>query len=554
MPRTTQPVAGGSRLHALWDDLDRPLAGRRVPGTVPVALVAGVIALVASAFLVPSGFSLAYSDAQSHLTIARRLFDTRSNPGLVQLGTVWLPAPHLLLAPFAASLWLWRTGWGAALLGAVCLGVAAAGLYRASARWGAGRSGRLTAVGVLVLNPTMLYLTSTALTEPVLIASIAMCLAGLANFTTRSRLSSPGEVAIFCGIPAALASLSRYEGWALALTGAVLVGVATWRRTRGDLHRSAASMLGFVVPPLLAMAWWVGFNWVVFHNPLEFLTGQFSANAQQAGIVAAGTSTRLNAETTIRTLNVSVTTSVGLISLALAAIGLITALTIARARNRFLFIVTASSSYLFLCVALYTGQAIIWNDAINSTYIWNNRFGMSSVLPTALLAAVAAEALPQLVTHHRLSILFRRAIVGTNAAVIAALVVGQALWFLQAPSQRSLVITEASVSWAASADPRQAASWLRTHYDGGDILMDETVSANAVLPQIGIPLRHFYLQADDSSFRQALADPAAHTRWVWSSTSSSDKVAQVTREPDFSGHYEQVFRNSTTTIFRRTGN
>lgn len=67
----------------------------------------------------------------------------------------------------------------------------------------------------MLVNPLMLYLCATALTEPVLIASMAMCLAALSDLATRERLSSPGEVATFCGIPAALATLSCYEGWAV---------------------------------------------------------------------------------------------------------------------------------------------------------------------------------------------------------------------------------------------------------------------------------------------------------------------------------------------------
>ncbi len=120
----------------LWHDLDRPIAGRRVPGSVPVMLASAFVGLVVDAFVVPTGFNLAYSDAQSHLTIARRLFDTASGAGIQQLGTVWLPMPHLLLAPMVLSRWMWHTGWGAAVLGSICLGVTACCVYRSVARWG----------------------------------------------------------------------------------------------------------------------------------------------------------------------------------------------------------------------------------------------------------------------------------------------------------------------------------------------------------------------------------------------------------------------------------
>jgi len=124
----------------------------------------------------------------------------------------------------------------------------------------------------VVINPSMLYLCATALTEPVLIAAMAMSLAGLSDLATRRRISSPGEVAIFCGIPAALAALSRYEGWALCLTGAIFVAAVVWRRSR-SWSRLAATVAGFGGPPVLAILWWLGYNWGCLSRSAGVLQG-----------------------------------------------------------------------------------------------------------------------------------------------------------------------------------------------------------------------------------------------------------------------------------------
>jgi len=548
-PRRALPSAM-TRAAQLWSDLGAPVTGRRVAGTVPIGVAAAVVALAASAWLVPSGWSLAYSDAQSHLTIARRLFDTLSEPGLGQLGTVWLPIPHLLLVPFVLSLWAWHTGWGAAFLGALCLAVTAAGCYRAAARWGYGRAARLTVIAALLSNPTLLYLTSTALTEPVLIASMAASLAGLAFFTSRTRLSSAGELAIFAGLPAAAAVMSRYEGWAITLTGALYVALVAWRRTNGNVRVTIARTAGFSIPPALAACWWLAYNWVVFHNPLEFLTGEYSANAQQAGMVASGDTTKGDLTATLATLGQAVNASVGPALLGLAGVGVILALTTQRRRNRLAFIVVAATSFLFLVVALYTGQAVIWNTATGETYIWNNRFGMPSILPAALLAGLAVDSLARRGTMSRLRNQAQRvvAIAGTTAAALALL--AQAGWFLQAPAERSFVITEASVSLSRGADSRAAAAFLADNYNGGRVLLDETAWTNAVLPQIGLPLVEYYLRADGVLFTEALADPAGHARWVWSSTTDGDQLAAVTGTTSFQHQYERVFANAQIQIFR----
>jgi hypothetical protein len=79
-----------------WDSLAADGNRRRVPGTALFAAIGLLVGLIASVWTTHSGINLAYADAQSHLTIARRVFDSKA-PGFEQLGTVWLPVPHLLL-------------------------------------------------------------------------------------------------------------------------------------------------------------------------------------------------------------------------------------------------------------------------------------------------------------------------------------------------------------------------------------------------------------------------------------------------------------------------
>ncbi len=52
---------------------------------------------------------LNYGDAVAHLAIARRVIDSHY-PGLKQLGSVWLPLPHLLMIPFVAIYRWWADG------------------------------------------------------------------------------------------------------------------------------------------------------------------------------------------------------------------------------------------------------------------------------------------------------------------------------------------------------------------------------------------------------------------------------------------------------------
>ncbi len=71
--------------------------------------LSAVLTLAALAFCSRHQLLLLYGDAVAHLHIARRLFDSRE-PGFRQLGSVWLPLPHLLLVPFVLKMSWWQSG------------------------------------------------------------------------------------------------------------------------------------------------------------------------------------------------------------------------------------------------------------------------------------------------------------------------------------------------------------------------------------------------------------------------------------------------------------
>ena len=76
----------------------------------------------------------------AHINIARRVFDSRT-PGLLQLGTVWLPLPHLLMMPLVASKWMWQSGVGGSLPSMAAYVFGVVGIFRLvrNALSGAGR-------------------------------------------------------------------------------------------------------------------------------------------------------------------------------------------------------------------------------------------------------------------------------------------------------------------------------------------------------------------------------------------------------------------------------
>lgn len=522
---------------------------RQVPGTVAVFLLGCAVGAVASWVTVRAGTNLDYGDAMAHLTIAQRITDSRA-AGLSQLGTVWLPLPHLLLLPLVQNAWLFSSGVAACILGSLCLGASAAALYRIMMRLDLGRPAQVVGLAVLLANPAYLYLGTTALTEPVLIAALLMCVAGLAGWAFDKRSLSGGELAVFAGIPAALGSLTRYEGWALVISGCIFVVIVTLRRG-APLRRGVILALAFAGPSLMAIGWWLAYNLSVYGNPTEFLTGEYSAAAYTEVFADSGRLTTAgNPGLSFQVLGEAMLENIGLVGLVAAGIGLLVMTARWGIDDRALLVWLAGTSTAFLFVSLTTGQHIMTNDLSLPVGAYNNRYVLSALPWIALLCAV-------LVGFVR----FRPLLVGTLVALLAVGIVGQNLWWAQDPGTRISVIQEADIQHEAYREVKQVARWVGDNYDGGGILMDE--SALLVTPVIGIDQRDYVNRATGDLFDETLLDPYPEVRWVFmhreidtrvENESSVDRVtAALIDDPGFLQNYALVESSRDFVVYRRLG-
>ncbi|WP_024819421.1 ArnT family glycosyltransferase [Arthrobacter sp. 31Y] len=533
-----------------WERLGAPVAGRKVPGTRIIAVAALLVGYLACLYTIGHGTNLDYSDAQSHLTIARRIFDSKA-PGFEQLGTVWLPMPHLLLAPFVLNMWLFSTGWAAGLLGILALSATATGLYLIAARLGLGRAGRLATTLVVLANPAILYVYTTALTEPVLIMCMVGGMAGLAHWATSRRRMSAGELAVFAGIPSAAAVLSRYEGWALVMTGTLFVVIVSKRRT-GNWREALIMAGGYVMIPAAAVLWWISYNWAIYGDPLEFMFGQYSAYAQQKNITDGGLlPTKGNAGLTLTTFHWSLLETVGVVVLALAACGAVVLVFRRGFANSTLLVAVTGSAYAFALLSLFLGQTAINNDhSLPSTW-WNNRFALTALPLVAVLVAVFV---------HEITRPARLRPWGTGA-LLAGLVLQNA-WWNEDPTGRLAVLAEGRMSAESTSNSTAAARWLNEHYESGGILMDESARGNAVLPVMGIPLKEIYNRASGDYFQPALEDPAKSAKWVFvnveAGTGARDSgptdlvYRAMVKSPSFTVRYSLAFSTPTHRIYERS--
>jgi hypothetical protein len=252
-----------------------------------LAWLATCVSVVSFLFYFQRGDVLLYGDAVAHINIARRVFDSQT-PGLLQLGTVWLPLPHLLMIPFLLSDEMWRRGVGGSIPSMVAYVFGVIGMFRlvrgafsrdvqpdrpaSLAAW--------TAAVVFAANPNLIYMQTTAMGESLYLALFIWAVVFFSEY-----MRGDAKALTKCGLCIAAACLTRYDGWFLA--GAIAGALILFTFLNGNIRGQAASIswpsraqaLKFVLIAAAAPALWLAYNGIVYRNPLEFANGPYSAKA-----------------------------------------------------------------------------------------------------------------------------------------------------------------------------------------------------------------------------------------------------------------------------------
>src|SRR5437879_1246920 len=146
-----------------------------------VGQIAAMVSIAAFFYYLRHDDLLLYGDAVAHINIARRVIDSRT-PGISQLGTVWLPLPHLVDIPFIANDWMWRTGLGAAIPSVIAYIAGTLGVFRLLRGYASRATAWIGAV-IYALNPNLLYMQTTAMTELLYLAFFIWTVVYFCEFT-----------------------------------------------------------------------------------------------------------------------------------------------------------------------------------------------------------------------------------------------------------------------------------------------------------------------------------------------------------------------------------
>ena len=189
-----------------------------------LGVLAAILGTFAASVYWRAGLTLSHYDAKAHLVVSRRIFDSLT-PSWEQIGAVWLPLPHVLNAIPVQIDFFYRTGAFAIAVSIVSFAITVACVSAIVRLLTGSRTGAFLAAALFALNPNVLYLQSTPMTEPLLFALTSLVVVRLIEWA-KSDLPAAQPVA---GWTIVAACLTRYEAWPIVGAAVVAAAFFKWR-------------------------------------------------------------------------------------------------------------------------------------------------------------------------------------------------------------------------------------------------------------------------------------------------------------------------------------
>ncbi len=455
-------------------------------------LLAALIALIAWVSGT-TGISYLYGDAEAHLNIARRLTDSRT-PGPSQIGTVWLPLPHLLVAPLAAMDVLWYRGVAGIIPSAICFLLATALIYLSALRIFESHVSGMLAAALFALNPNMLFLAFTAMTEPIMAAAIA----GLLYATLRYRDEHSTRWLLVVAVVSNAACLTRYEGWFL------IPFVALYIWTTGGFKHA----LWFSVLASLAPIAWLAHNQFYYDDPLAFYRGPYSAQAiLQRQLDQGMTQPAMgNWSVALRYYSYALKDVLSTGILVTATFGVVIAIVLKLRRSAWPLTMLALPGAFYVW-SIHSGGTPVFVPELPPFTLYNTRYALT-LLP---FASIASSVIAVLLSRRQ--------------TILAATILG-VIFYLRPITSLPTVWAEASYL-NRSRETTLAGEYLAAYYRPGSGIIFRFSELSGVFRSAHIPLREGLYQDNLPQWNEALASPQVFQHEEWALAEEGDEVDQA---------------------------
>ena len=222
-------------------------------------------------------------DGVSRVAIANRILFSR-DPHLAAVGFVWSPLPELVLLPLVAlkSVWpaLVQDAFAGNIVSALFMAGAAYHVFRFLEEVGVRRWVRWLLTATFALHPMIILYAINSMSEAMFIFFLLLVARHLQRWLRTQQMSA----LVSTGFYLAALYLTRYEATAAAAAVVVIVGFATFMRTRSATRRRvhAAVLDSFIVvaPFATAFVLWALTSWLITGTAFQQLSSSYGNAAQ----------------------------------------------------------------------------------------------------------------------------------------------------------------------------------------------------------------------------------------------------------------------------------
>ena len=482
-----------------------------------VAILAIILSGISGFYFIhylQNGLGLNYNDARSHLDIGRRVVEGLK-PGLAQLGSVWLPLNHILMIPLVWNDWAWHSGFAGAFWNMLSFVGTGLIIYKILEKLKVGTIGRIMGVIVFAANLNILYLQSTAMTEPLLLFTMTTGCYYLILWSEDQTILNLIKSSFWI----MLSTLVRYDGWFLLLFATMIVGITTWIK-RGYKVAEGLTVL-FLTMGALGIVLWFGWNAAIFKDPLYFALGPFSAHAQQQQLLQAGNLPTMH--------NIVLSTQLYFYSIFyncvvfIAVLGLIGAIAVwfdkkLKGEMRFATI-SLLSPLAFNILALYLGFSVLFVQGISGNTWFNIRYGIMMLPAFAVFLGYLVDKLKDL----------RWVIIGLYIFTM----------FFAFANGDAVTIDDARVG-SSQKNVTQVSGYLNKVAENqkGFILIS-AASHDAIIFSSGLPMSRFIHEGTGAYWTDALKEPDRWARWIVMRTYDESDLTykSVSKAPGFKKYH-----------------
>jgi len=436
-----------------------------------------------------SGIGVAYNDARSHLDIGRRVVEGLT-PGLAQLGSVWLPLPHILMAPTVWNDFFWHSGLSGALQSMVSFIATGVLIFQYLKNIKVGLLGRIVGILVFVVNINVLYLQSTAMTELLLLATMTAGAYYIMLWAKEKNILHLIKSAFWIMI----STLVRYDGWFLLAFVTVILSYMIFRK-KGYKETEGLIVL-FMTLASFGIVLWLVWNLLIFKDPLYFAFGPFSAHSQQEQIEAAGQLwTKGSLWLSLKTYFYAVGFNTYTIPLIIAGVGVVKYFKDRSIRFDIRFSGLALlSPLLFNVIALYLGHSVLFVQGVVGDVWFNVRYGMMLMPAIAIFIGYLVDRVKNM----------RWVYIGL---IVFVLFFG----FLN----RDAVTIDDALTGASGKNVYEVSSWLKENTtDKEGFILISVASHDAIIFSSDLPMSKYIHEGSGKYWEVATENPDEWARWI----------------------------------------